>query len=168
METITKEIVAHFLGLVASCLFIISFSFKTEKQLLITQSFYQILMAGQLFLLNAFEGSYLFIVCFLRNLLFIKYRNFTSLCFVLLLTFPCFFILKKPDLHTVLLTLGTVLYSLCLYKGYMQQIRLSIVIINIFWFLYLIEHKSYFGIACAVLETVVCLLTFYKMNKRKS
>ena len=162
-----REIISQGFGLVALLCFVTSFYFKTERKLLIAQTLYEVLIAIHLYLMNALTGSYLFIVCIIRDLLFIKYKNKFTVTLIIVLSLLSYVISGSRDISSLFIVLGSCLYTICLYIGNMQLIRLSIVVIDIPWVFYLINNKSYYSLICTAAEVIAGITSYFKYRNVK-
>ncbi len=155
-------LIGHILGFIAVGLFFYSYQVTSKKSLMIIQTVATALSCVQYLLIGAFSGFALNIVCIIRNFIF-YYRDKnqrTDLISPILISLciASASILSWEGVHSLLITLGLVVNTMCMGLCDAKSFRKTILISSSLILIYNIFAFSYSGILSEAISLVSVII----------
>ena len=143
-------LIGHILGFIAVGLFFYSYQVTEKRSLMIIQTIATALSCVQYLLIGAFSGFALNIVCIIRNFIFyFRDKNHKTEIISPILISLCIgaaSILSWEGVHSLLITLGLVINTVCMGLCDAKSFRKTILISSSLILIYNIFAFSYSGI----------------------
>lgn len=151
----------------------LSMCIKDRKKSLKAQSINCLFEALYALTINAYTGSILGFINYIRSSLFIKKDIFTKKIYImLLLVFESVIIincvLTWSGAISLLPTLGSIIRTFCLWQSKMKYVRFSGIISGLLFGTYYIYYKSWFMVAGYLLLLLISLYSFCKTDLKTS
>lgn len=165
-----KFILSQICGLVALAFLAMSFSKNRKKHLLKFQSFANLAYSAQYFLLGAYVGFSLHMMCLFRNIVFSNYKNgkvplyFLIIVIILMIGLS---MLSYRSIFDIIPIIGLVLNSYGLWQKKLKVSRLCEIIACILLIIYNILVHAYTGIIAVSFELIMTLYAMYKYDFKK-
>ena len=143
-------LIGHILGFIAVGLFFYSYQCTQKRSLMIIQTVATALSCIQYLLIGAFSGFALNVVCILRNFIFYfrdkNQRTDLTSPVLISLCIAAASILSWEGIHSLLITLGLVINTVCMGMCDAKSFRKTILISSSLILVYNIFAVSYSGI----------------------
>ena len=155
-------LIGHILGFIAVALFFYSYQVTEKRSLVIIQTVATALSCVQYLLIGAFSGFALNIVCIIRNFIFyFRDKNQrTDLVSPIVLSLCIAFasIFSWEGAHSLLITLGLVVNTMCMGIFDAKTLRKTILISSSLILVYNIFASSYSGILSESISLVSVII----------
>ena len=143
-------LIGHILGFIAVGLFFYSYQCTQKRSLMIIQTVATALSCIQYLLIGAFSGFALNVVCILRNFIFYfrdkNQRTDLTSPILISLCIAAASILSWEGIHSLLITLGLVINTVCMGMCDAKSFRKTILISSSLILIYNVFAVSYSGI----------------------
>ena len=164
--------IGHVLGFISVGLFFYSYQCSQKRKLMVIQTVATALSCVQYLLIGAFSGFALNIVCILRNLAFYyrdKYkRTDLALPIIFSLCMAVASIFSWEGTHSLLITLGLVVNTMCMGIFNASDFRKTILISSSLILVYNIFAFSYSGIlseSISLISVVIGIIRYRSTQK---
>ncbi len=167
-------LIGHALGFISVGLFFYSYQRTQKRKLMIIQTIATALSCIQYLLIGAFSGFALNIVCIIRNFIFYsrdkKQRSDWTSPILLSLCIAVASIFSWEGIHSLLITLGLVINTMCMGMLNAKTFRKTILISSSLILLYNIFAFSYSGILSESISliSVVIGIIRYRSSQQPS
>lgn len=155
-------LIGHILGFVAVGLFFYSYQVTSKRSLMIIQTVATALSCVQYLLIGAFSGFALNIVCIIRNFIFYfrdkNQRTDLASPIVLSLCIAAASVLSWEGVHSLLITLGLVVNTMCMGICNAKVFRKTILVSSSLILIYNIFAFSYSGILSESISLVSVII----------
>ena len=159
---------AQIIGAIALIILIISFQKNDKKKLLKYQIFSSLLFAIQYVFLGAYTGCLMNFICIIRNFIFTKYSETKKTPLYWLIIILIFIIilslLSFDGFISLLPTLAVSLYSIAVWNGNLNSIRIVEIISCLLFIIYNIKVSAYIGLIATIIEMLGAFAAFYRFN----
>ncbi len=165
------KLAGHCLGFVSIVLFVMSYQYSDKKKLLLLQTLATALSCIQYLFIGAFSGFALNIICIMRNFIYYfrhKFRIkalFAPVILSIAIAVACVF--SWDGYHSLLITAGLVINTICMGILGAQNLRKSILISSAFILAYNIFALSYSGMISESLSIISALVGIIRYHKPK-
>lgn len=166
------ELIGHCLGFISTGLFFYSYQRSKKRKLLIIQTIATALSCVQYLLIGAFSGFALNIVCIIRNFVYYfrdkKQRMDWTSPIILSLLMALASIISWEGIHSLLITLGLVLNTMCMGMFGARNLRKTILASSSLILVYNIFAHSYSGIvseSISLISVVIGIIRYRTANK---
>ena len=155
-------LIGHALGFISVGLFFYSYQRTQKRKIMIIQTVATALSCIQYLLIGAFSGFALNIVCIIRNFIFYSREKnqrtdlATPIIFALCMAIASFF--SWEGIHSLLITLGLVVNTVCMGIFDAKNFRKTILISSSLILIYNIFASSYSGILSESLSLVSVII----------
>lgn len=164
--------IGHVLGFISVGLFFYSYQCTEKRKLMVVQTVATALSCVQYLLIGAFSGFALNTVCIIRNLAFYyrdKYKR-TDIIIPLLfsLSMAVVSVFSWEGIHSLLITLGLVVNTMCMGIFDAKDFRKTILISSSLILLYNIFAFSYSGIlseSISLISVVIGIIRYNNIQK---
>ncbi len=168
-------LIGHILGFVAVGLFFYSYQVTSKRSLMIIQTVATALSCVQYLLIGAFSGFALNIVCIIRNFVFYfrdkNQRTDLASPIVLSLCIAAASVLSWEGPHSLLITLGLVVNTMCMGICDAKALRKTILISSSLILVYNVFAFSYSGIlseSISLLSVVIGIIRYRSTHQSAS
>ena len=163
--------IGHVLGFISVGLFFYSYQCTEKRKLMVIQTVATALSCVQYLLIGAFSGFALNIVCIIRNLAFYyrdKYKR-TDLVIpiVFSLSIAVASIFSWEGIHSLLITTGLVVNTMCMGIFNAKDFRKSILISSSLILIYNVFAFSYSGMLSETISLVSVLIGIIRYSNTK-
>jgi hypothetical protein len=162
----------HILGFIAVGLFFYSYQVTQKRSLMIIQTVATALSCVQYLLIGAFSGFALNIVCIIRNFIFYRRDKMkrTDLVSPIVLSFciAAASILSWEGMHSLLISLGLVVNTMCMGLCDAKSFRKTILISSSLILIYNIFAFSYSGIlseSISLLSVIIGIIRYRNVHQ---
>lgn len=163
METI--YIISQIL-VVLQCLFLmLTYQAKTNKEILILNTFAGIFAMLSFLFLNAIPGCLMSLLSIFRNYLFYKYKDSINVLFLIIVLLFVFTIFTFNDIFSLAPSIGTLLYTLSVWQRNIKTYKKIGLLIEISWIIYNLYVKSIFGV---ILESILLISAIVGIIRTKN
>ncbi|MBQ8210814.1 MAG: YgjV family protein [Clostridia bacterium] len=166
------ELIGHCLGFISTGLFFYSYQRSKKRKLLIIQTVATALSCVQYLLIGAFSGFALNAVCIIRNFVYYfrdkKQRIDWTSPIILSLCMAVASIFSWEGMHSLLITLGLVLNTMCMGMFGARNFRKTILASSSLILIYNIFAGSYSGIvseSISLISVIIGIIRFKKSTK---
>ncbi len=169
------KIIGHGIGFVSIALFFVSYQYSDKKKLLLLQTLATALSCIQYLFIGAYSGFALNIICIIRNFIYyIRYKNrikamLGPIVLACAIAVACVF--SWEGYHSLLITTGLVINTICMGVFDSQNLRKTILISSSFILAYNIFAHSYSGMigeSCSLISAAIGVLRYSKQKKEKN
>ncbi len=164
--------IGHVLGFISVGLFFYSYQCTEKRKLMVIQTIATALSCVQYLLIGAFSGFALNVVCIIRNAAFYyrdKYKRTDLLIPILFsLSIAAASIFSWEGIHSLLITLGLVVNTMCMGVFDAKDFRKTILISSSLILLYNVFAFSYSGIlseSISLISVVIGMLRYSGTQK---
>lgn len=164
-------LIGHVLGFISVGLFCYSYQRTKKRKLMIIQTIATALSCIQYLLIGAFSGFALNIVCIIRNFVFYfrdkKQRRDWASPIILSICMAVVSIFSWEGLHSLLITLGLVLNTMCMGMFGARNFRKTILASSSLILIYNIFAHSYSGIlseSISLISVAIGIIRFRRSN----
>lgn len=163
------ELIGHIIGFVSVALFCYSYQRTKKRKLLIIQTVATTLSCVQYLLIGAFSGFTLNIICVIRNFIFYirdikKCRDWASP--IILSAFMAITsVFSWEGLHTLLITLGLVVNTMCMGMFGARNFRKTILVSSSLILVYNIFASSYSGILSETISLISVIIGIIRFRR---
>ena len=165
-------IIGHIIGFISMALFFLSYQYSNKKKLLIIQTIATQLSCIQYLLIGAYSGFALNIVCILRNFIYyIRHKNRIKAPLapvILSIVIAVLSIFSWDGFHSLFITLGLVINTICMGILDSKNLRKTILISSSLILTYNIFAHSYSGIISESLSIISALIGIIRYSKKTS
>lgn len=165
------EILGHIIGSIAVLLFFISYQATDKKRLLIVQTLATATICLQYILIGAYSGFALNIVCIVRNILFYhrdkKPLSGLWLPIALALIMGAVSTFSWDGYHSLLITAGLMINTVCMGVCDAQGLRKSVLITCPMVFTYNTFELSYSGMISESISWLSALIGIIRYRKQQ-
>lgn len=165
------KLIGHCLGFVSIALFVLSYQYSDKKKLLLIQTLATALSCIQYLFIGAYSGFALNIICIIRNFIYYfrhKFRIkawFAPIILAIAIAVACAF--SWEGYHSLLITTGLVINTICMGVLGSQNLRKSILVSSSFILAYNIFAFSYSGMISETLSIISSLIGIIRYRKPK-
>lgn|SRR5574344_372199 len=158
------------IGFIAFIFVVISYQKKTREGILATQIISNTLYSAHYYLLNALGGYIITVINLARSFVFIlkdkyKWLNNGIILFTFILLFTVCSIYTYQDIYSLLPLLAAIIYTVMLWQGNAEEIRISATINESLWLIYNFHVLSYAGIIGSVVIIITDLIAIIRYRK---
>ena len=151
---------------------ILSICIKDRKKSLGVQSLNCLFEAIYSFIINAFTGAFLSIINFIRTYIFMQSEKIKRKIYVfVLIIFESIIILNCiytwNGMISLLLTIGSIIRTYCLWQSNMKLVRISGITTGILYGLYYSYYQSWFIVAGDIILLFTSIISIYKYDIKK-
>ncbi len=165
-------LIGHILGFISVGLFFYSYQRTQKRTLMIIQTVATALSCIQYLLIGAFSGFALNIVCIIRNFIFYsrdkKQRSDLASPIILSLCIAVASIFSWEGVHSLLITLGLVVNTMCMGILNAKSFRKTILISSSLILIYNIFAFSYSGIlseSISLISVIIGIIRYRGVQK---
>ena len=165
------ELIGHCLGFISTGLFFYSYQRSKKRKLLIIQTVATALSCVQYLLIGAFSGFALNIVCIIRNFVFyhrdLNHRKDWTSPIILSLIMGVASFFSWEGIHSLLITLGLVLNTMCMGMFGAKNFRKTILASSSLILIYNIFAHSYSGMlseSISLISVIIGIIRYSKSN----
>ncbi len=168
------EIIAHALGIIAALILILSFQVHDKKMLVVTQTIGFFCFSIHYFLIGAYSGAALNLICSVRNILYyLRTKNSKNgpllpIIFAIILVIASAF--SWDGYHSLFIIIGLAINTLSLGLLDTQNFRKSLLISCPLVLLYNIFELSVGGIineGLSIISGIIGILRYIKVKKKR-
>jgi hypothetical protein len=165
------EIIGHILGFIALFLFIWSYQLRETRPLLLVQTAATALLCLQYFLIGAYSGFALNIVCIVRNILYYhrdkKWLSGWVPPVLLATAMAGVSLFSWEGYHSLLIILGLMINTVCMGVLNAQNLRKSVLLTCFLIFLYNLIAGSYSGMLSESISWISALIGVIRYKNRQ-
>ena len=163
-------LIGHALGFVSVALFCYSYQRTKKRKLLIIQTIATALICIQYLLIGAYSGFALNIVCIIRNFIFyfrdIKQKKDWTTPIILSVCMAVVSIFSWEGLHSLLITSGLVINTICMGMFGARNFRKTILASSSLILIYNIFAHSYSGILSESISLISVIIGIIRYRKK--
>lgn len=154
-------------GILALICTVVSMQLKRKKHLMILQTASEAFIVAQYFVKNAFTGSLMSIVAFIRDIIFTKYEKRRAPLWILIALYTVMTILTIVSWAgplSLLPYVGSLIYAWSLWYGKVKWIRAGNAIGNSPYLIYTILTGNYALFIMTLLEVIAAIIGFIRID----
>ena len=167
------ELIGHFLGILAIIVFFLSYQVFNKKKLIAMQAVATGLLCLQYFLIGAYSGFALNIVCLIRNLVYVflgkKGKRNALLSILVAIAMIVVSAFSWEGYHSLFIMSGLVINSVCMGVCSAQGLRKSLIVSSGLIIIYDIFSHSYSGIineSISIISAIIGIVRYIKAQKK--
>ena len=153
------------IGILAFCLWVLSYYRKSVKDILIFQSAANFTYAVHFFLLGALSGAYLSLVGIAKNIVFLKFKNKRLISVIFIMIYLIVTMIFYEGIYSLLPMCANCVYILFMIKDNKKKLLVGELISCIIWLVYGIFVLSYAGIITEVIAAISAIVQLKKLKK---
>ena len=156
------------IGVLAFCVWILSYYRKEVRDILIFQSASNALYFIHYLLLGALSGAYLSVIGILRNIFFLIFKKSKKIVgFVFIIAYILITIVFYEGLHSLIPMFAGSIYIIYMLKDEKLSLIKGELACKILWITYNIFVHSYSGIITETILLVSCVVQIIKIKSTK-
>lgn len=160
--------IAQIFGLIALLILVISFQKNDKDELLKYQIFSSLFFSLQYLFLNALTGSLMNIISIIRNVVFRKFNNKSSVAYLIIIVL-CMIglsIFSYNGLISLLPTIAVVLYTFAIFQKNLTITRIVGIISCMLFIIYNINVLAITGLISIIIELIFVIIAIYRFDIR--
>lgn len=164
-------LIGQIMGWLAALLTFLSYQVKEHKSLLIVQTLASLSICTSYFLLNAYSGMLLNIICILRNFIIyrkdIKIFSYPFWPYVLTIVMAIMGALSWQGMMSLLVVVALAVNTLFLYFPNVQNLRKSILVTSPMVLIYNVYYAVWGGVTNELIAIISAVIGIYRHREVK-